>query len=298
MKLFILFAVILSAAIAKKAETDSERFECIANYLRDKKLLDTNFKYFVQSQELECAPMITELRERLLVETLDTTKSRSSSSEESEDSKEAGQFIKDNSACIREQLEGINFPEIMMRLFVYEQSLKTSKKQKKKLISATNTEAENKLQVAVSVCVSEPVFGKMFDGIIKDDVEKEDTLDEKQNDFCIRKYVVDKKLVDTNQFKIDMNPDNIELGFECEERIEDMFGSLEAIIKDSFETAKQSKKQLQCMNKALRIGKAGEYIAKVSVLSEIQLTDDQKKEFRTEFVEKLKGYYQEMIKCL
>lgn len=241
--------------------------------------------------------MITELREKLLVDTLDT-KPGASSSEESEDSKEAGQVIKDNSACIREQLEAINFPEIMMKLFVYEKSLKTSKKQKKKLVAATNTEAENKLQVAISMCVSEPVFGEMFDSIMKNDVEEEDTLDEKQNDYCIRKYVVDKELVDTKIFTINLNPDNIELNFECEDRIEDMFESLEEVIKDSFETANQSKKQLRCMNKGLRTGKAGEYIAKISVLSEVQLTDDQKKEFRVEFIEKLKGYYQEMIKCL
>ncbi|KAL7049626.1 hypothetical protein ACKWTF_003794 [Chironomus riparius] len=297
MKLLIIFTVILSAAIAKEVETDAEKFECVANYLRDKKLLDKTFKYFVQSEELNCAPIITELRETLLLNTLDTTKS-ASSSEESEDSKEAGQLIKDNSVCIREQLETINFPEIMMKLFVYEKSVKTSKKQKKKLISATNTEAENKLQIAVSMCVSEPVFGEMFDNIMKDDVEEEDTLDEKQNDYCIRKYVVDKELVDINQFTINLNPDNIELNFECEDRIEDMFESLEEVIKDSFETANQSKKQLRCMNKALRTGKAGEYIAKISVLSEVKLTDDQKKEFRSEFVEKLKAYYQEMIKCL
>jgi len=241
--------------------------------------------------------MITELREKILVETIDTKKG-SSSSEESEDSKEAGQLIKDNSACIREQLEVINFPEIMMKLHVYKKSLKTSKKLKKKLVSATNTEAENKLQVAISVCVSEPIFGEMFDSIMKNDDEEEDTLDEKQNDYCIRKYVVDKELVDTKIFTINLNPDNIELNFECEDRIEDMFESLEEVIKDSFETANQSKKQLRCMNKALRTGKAGEYIAKVSVLSEVQLTDDQKKEFRVEFIEKLKGYYQEMIKCL
>lgn len=241
--------------------------------------------------------MIADLREKLLVETLDTKKS-SSSSEESEDSKEAGQLIKDNSACIRQQLEAINFPEIMMKLFVYESSLKTSKKQKKKLVSATNTEAENKLQVAVSVCVSEPVFGEMFDNIMEDEVKDEDSLDEKQNDYCIRKYVVDKELIDTNEFTIILNPDNIELNFECEDRIDDMFESLEEVIKDSFETANQSKKQLRCMNKALRTGKAGEFIAKISVLSEVKLDDEQKKIFRAEFVDKLKGYYQEMIKCL
>ncbi|XP_070497360.1 uncharacterized protein [Chironomus tepperi] len=296
MKLLIIFAVILSAAIAKEVETESERFECIANYLRDKKLLDKNFKYYVQArqEDLNCTPFVTELREKFLVDSLDGKKA--SSSEEGDDSKEVDQFFIDNAVCLREQFEAINFPEIMMKLFVYEKSVKTSKNQKKKLLAAANKELENKVQVAMAMCASEDVFGEMFDKIIAES-EEEDTLEEKQNDYCIRKYVADNEILDSNQFKFNLNPDNIELNFECKDRIDDMFESLEDVLKDAFEVPNQSKKQLRCMNRVLRTGKAGEFIAKISVLSEVKLNDEQKTVFRNEFITKLKGFYIDMVQC-
>lgn len=297
MKLFLLFAVIISAVYAKVAETEAEKYECIANFLKSKNLLDKHFKYVPQFNQLECGTIVTNLKDIIIDETLERI-SESSTDEESEESRNMRNLYHDNSACIRGQLNSIGYSDLMMKIYVYQHSKRTSNSQKKKLTSATEAEATKKLAIAVSLCMSEQVFGELFDNLMKNESEEVETLEEKQNDYCIRKYVIDKKLIDTDKFPVTINPDNIELNFACASRIDSIFEDLKKIIQDGFEIPGQSRKQARCLSRAIKSENGMEYIAKISVLSEIQMTDDLRKELRSEFVQTIKKLHMQMIKCI
>ena len=292
-----MFAVIISAAYAKVAETEAEKYECVANFLKNRNLLDKNFKYIPKINQLECGTIVTDLKEIILDETLDRI-SEPSTDDESDESMDMKKLYKENSGCIRGQLNTVGYADLMIKLYVYEQSKRTSKNQKKKLKSATESEATKKLAIAISLCVSEPVFGELFDNLMKNDDKEAETLDDKQNDYCIRKYVIDKELIDTNKFPVTLNPDNIELNFNCNNRINSILEDMKKIINEGFEIPGQNKKQARCLSKAIKSENGVEYIAKISVLTEIQITDDLKKELRSEFVQTIKNLYMQMIKCI
>jgi len=279
------------------AETEAEKYECVANFLKSKNLLDKHFKYVPQFNQLECGTIVTDLKDIIIDETLERV-SESSTDEESEESKDMRKLYQDNSACIRGQLNSIGYSELMMKIYVYQHSKRTSNNQKKKLSSATEAEATKKLAIAISLCISEQVFGELFDNLMTNNTEEVETLEDKQNDYCIRKYVIDKELIDTDKFTVTINPDNIELNFTCASRIGSIFEDLKKIIQDGFEIPNQSKKQARCLNKTIKSENGIEYIAKISVLSEIQMADDLRKELRSEFVQTIKKLHMRMIKCI
>lgn len=279
------------------AETDAEKYECIANFLKSKNLLDKHFKYVPQLNQLECGTVVTDLQDIIMDETLESV-SESSTDEESEESRDMRKLYQDNSVCIRGQLNSLGYSDLMMKMYVYQHSKRTSNNQKKKLTSATEAEAIKKFAIAISLCISEQVFGELFDNLMKNDKEEVETLEDKQNDYCIRKYVIDKELIDTVKFPVTLNPDNIELNFTCAIRIDGIFEDLKKIIQDGFEIPGQNKKQVRCLNKTIKSENGIEFIAKMSVLSEIQMTDDLRKELRSEFVQTIKKLHLQMIKCI
>ena len=128
--------------------------------------------------------------------------------------------------------------------------------------------------------------------------EDEQAIEGKQINYCVRKYVVDKNLVDTSAFPVNLNPDNIELNFNCEDKIKNAIEALEETIKEIYKGVYKSETQLQCLTKAIINGKGLDYVAKAFVLSEVQLTDDKKNQFRSEFIESFRALNEEIIKCI
>jgi hypothetical protein len=296
MKLIILFAVIISAAYAKVPETQAERYECVANYVKNKNLLDKYFIYTSQFGELECERVISDLRKLILDDTLNSF-TGPASKEESEESSDKRKLYQDNSACIRTQLDEVGYSDLMMRLYVYENSKTISKNQKKRLSSATEAEATLKTAVGFSLCTSETVFGELFDNLMKNE-DDDDSLEGKQSDYCLRKYVVDKGLINTEKFSVILNPHNIELNFNCDNQTDSVFEELQNIIIQLFEIPGQNKKHYRCMNRTVKSEKGAEYTAKMSIYTAIQLTDEQKKELRSEFVQTFKNLHKQTMKCI
>lgn len=291
----IVLSAILAAIKAMPVSSETESFECMANYLRDKKLLDKNFKYFVQSEPLECDSYITTVRDTMIQKLIEKT--TKSSSEESEETEEFRNVTSETADCFRQQLSAINYPEDAMKLFIYSKSSKLSKKQKKKLLTATESDILKKFQITMSICMSDAIFGEMFDDMMKEESEDGD-LEEKQNDYCIRKYVIDNGIIDPIEYTINLNPDNIELNFQCDVMVEDLFEIFEETVKEAFENeSMKSRKQLRCLSRAIRNEDAVKYMVKISVLSEVSLSDEQTADLRTEFITNFQKLYLEMIKC-
>jgi len=282
----------LSSAFAKQVETKAEKFECIAKNLRDKKLLDTDFRFSESSHTLECEAVITEHKENILRDNLNLTSLR----EESEDSKASKKLVQDNLACIREELIDSGYPEVMMKISVYVVSQNLVMKQRKQLAASAKAEGDRKMQTAIIKCITGPIFSEMFDNIMKG--EDEQALEDKQINYCIRKYVVDKNLINTIEFPVTINPKNIDINFDCEVRMKTAIEILEEVLKQTYKGVYKSEVQLHCLTKVIITGKGLDYTAKAFVLSEINLPDDKKNRFRSEFVDNFRALSEEMVKCI
>lgn len=59
--------------------------------------------------------------------------------------------------------------------------------------------------------------GIIFDNLLLLQAKKSDSETDKLIYYCIRKYAVDNKLIDSNRFKVNLNPNNVDVsGFDCE----------------------------------------------------------------------------------
>lgn len=280
---------------------ETEKFECIANYLKEKNLLEKNFKYFVQSEELDCDTHIAEIREHWLNDTLKVEFARDeSSSEEDKDLTEFKRLYSENPECIHDQLRTLNYPDVLMQIYIYKKSRKTSFGDKKRYLSALEDLTVKKLALALTMCFPDMFFGLMFDGIFKEDEEGEvETLEEKRADYCITKYVVDNKLIDTNAHTIDLNPFNIDTSFDCTDYIEDLHEESEETITIQFVTdGTVPRRQVRCMNRVIRLKQTTEYLARLAVLSDVKLGDEEKSLERVKFIEFMKPLYDDVSKCL
>ncbi|XP_070497466.1 uncharacterized protein [Chironomus tepperi] len=292
MKTLFILAVILSTALAKQVETKAEKFECIAKNLRDKKLLDNDFKFSENSQHLECDAVIAELKQKILTDDLNLTLLR----EESENSKALKKLVQDNLVCIKDELIASGYSETKMKISIYEVSRNLQMKQRKQLTASTKAEGDKKMQISILKCVTGPIFGKLFDDLMKGEDEQE--LEGKQINYCIRKYVVDKNLIDTNELTVNLNPDNIEISIDCEQGMKTAIVTLEEAIKETYKGLYNLEIQIQCLINVIMTGKGLDYTAKAFVLSEANLSDDKKNQYRSEFVDNFRALSDEMAKCV
>lgn len=186
----------------------------------------------------------------------------------------------------------------MMQHYIYSTSKKLSEKQKNDLLTATEHEESLILPSAFTMCSTEIQLGEMFDKFIKEYDQKEDTLEAKQTDYCLRNFVVDNKLIDTKFYSVNLNPDNIELNFDCTSIMKDLFEILEQQIKEGFKTNGTTRKKFRCLTTAIKAQKTVEYQAKNLVMADIAMTEYQKHALPNEYIEKMKILHKEMTKCV
>lgn len=120
-----------------------------------------------------------------------------------------------------------------------------------------------------------------FDEIIREDSD-EVSEDDKKQDFCIRKYFVANNLIDTSIFTVSLNSKNIDAAnINCEqvvqETIQDFNATVEKILK-----AKDNK---ECVMRNYRRMNVFGNVMKVGLMSELNLTDEQKAAERKAYIE-------------
>lgn len=283
-------------------ETDTDEFECIANYLRDNKLLEKNFKYYTQDEDLECETFMSDIKDVMLNKTIRAMIQADDSSEEpDETTNDFREMYSTNPVCFHEQLKVLNYPELIMQTFIYTRSRKLSSKLKKQYLAALEADNIKKIVIASSNCFPEALFGAAFDKIFANTTEEDEPLDDKQTDYCIRKFVVDNNLIDTSIYTVELNPDKLEnlSDLDCTEFVEDAFEELRDSLRNSFLTDNmQLKSKKRCMNRAIRKANSVSYMSRLSVLSELKLNDESKSVEKDQFIKFMGDLYGDLTKCL
>lgn len=123
-------------------------------------------------------------------------------------------------------------------------------------------------------CVASDHFGKFFDTAM----EKHPKLYAKgENEYCVRRYLIDKYLIDAFAFKLHINPKNVTMeNFNCEE-------IMKSILEPAYENLK--KDETECSMRILKENGYYDYLLKLDLLAKLSLTSQDKFFEKQKFVD-------------
>lgn len=262
----------------------------MSNFLRSEKMLDRRFRFKTNevSNETECETYLEDYRKGFYEEMVKELK--------------MDDDLAENSDCLVENLKKLYLAETSMKKIIYENSRKMSRRKRKKALRAINYSIEKKMENAVMLCTTEEVFGELFDILYLNANETgSDESDDKQGeDYCHRKYIVDKNFINTSVYNVTLNPENIDTTeLDCAEIVQNSIDEAEDELKDEFVNGmeKTSKRKGKCISKPIRTHQFFERSVRIIILGEIGLVVDQKIEERSIFIKEMKNLYAAIMNC-
>lgn len=123
-------------------------------------------------------------------------------------------------------------------------------------------------------CVASDHFGKFFDSAM----EKRPNMYEKgENEYCIRRYLLDKYLIDAFAYNLNINPKNVTMeNYNCEE-------IMKGILEPAYDNLK--KDETDCSMAVLKVNGYYDYLLKLELLSKLYLTSQDKFFERQKFID-------------
>ena len=263
-----------------------DKLKCIENYLKSRQLLDADFQTKLPESDgsaIECDAYVLHFNK----EFYDNLKAAFDNSLETADA----------SQCIIDNLKKSQLVELSMKLAVYEVA-KLSPKERQKAIKAIEYPIVKRLNNADIVCRSAKIFGEMFDQMYN--AEKEGNDDEKLDDYCIRKHLIDNNFIDSTIYTVNLKPSHVDItGVDCVERVQNSKADLLDAFKEAFEdeTAKSLKRQQKCLTKASNSFHHLENMAKVLLLGEVKISPERYVIEKQLFIDSLKNMYEIAAEC-
>lgn len=269
-----------------------ETFDCAVNHLTDKNLLDKDFNYVSEKNVADCSSLkafVTENIETPLMTLFNEDKD-----------------FAPYSKCIMKILKDFNVSDTYIAKFVYEQDKTMSKLRRQRLVSDTLSIIEYKLELAEEICAPEKMFGDWFESSYENyaealnSTEDDDDLGDLQEDYCQRKYLVEKNFIDLSVYNVTVNPKNINTSdVNCKklwfEAAEDYIHELKSWIVTAFD--EMSNKEIRCIADTIRNGKYAQYELKIWLFSHLNLTESQKTDEKEKFINYMKKLFENILEC-
>lgn len=283
-KIFCGFVLLVLAVTLQAAEPESmaNTFNCYADYLKRHGVLETQFQsepYNGESRfcEIVLSATVDEVYKNLL-----------------EQFKKNDQ-LRDSAECIVENLRKAKWSDLDIKeqVIVFSESMTVEEKEKKiREIKITQGQVSSS---AILSCAAEKEFGELFEQVFNKDVEEGDAA----TDFCARSYAIDNKLIDSQVYKIDPNPKKIDTkGIKCDGIIKKNFEEAEKelrqhLLKDIGENVKQA----DCLIKKYHDNHYFNKTLAVELLSELKISDEQKKVEKKKFIESMTKITMSLAEC-
>lgn len=192
---------------------------------------------------------------------------------------------KDTNECVKNKLQAISWAEHSMKREVYRVAFTLSDEiidQKNKQIEETK---EKSVKAAMLSCKYRELFETLFD---KFPFEKTKNPSTKQitGDNCLRRYVIDKKLLDLTVYEsAKLNLQDIDGQF-CDRLIDGFLKEFKVIqLETLFDGENEHKVKLECTGKQELQNNFFDFWMKLLVLRNLDITAAQKTSERTQFLE-------------
>lgn len=193
----------------------------------------------------------------------------------------------DSAPCIINELKSSNFTDIHMKQAVVSASELLTDFGRKVRTDEIQENFEKVFSTATNYCIYGKEFVEVFDEIFKKGDSSSEEGEDPVGDYCTRKYVIDKNLIDTSVYKIILNPKNLDIStINCEESLKTSFKYVQdMILKTIKEEDKLDEKKVKCAIDLFRQENFNNNFAMIGVMSELNLTDEQKKAEKKRFID-------------
>lgn len=203
--------------------------------------------------------------------------------------------------CLVDELKKYHFAEVSMKKYVYQNMNRLSRRKRKKALKAIDYALEKKMETALKLCLSDEMFGDLFDELYAS-ANETDSLESSdfEEDYCVRKYMVDNDFINTTLYNVNLNPENIETAnLKCDDFVKSAMEEIEDALKEEFESEldRPSRRATKCMKKTIRSFDFFVVSFRVVAFGEVGLTDEAKAAERSKFIELMKNLYEQITKC-
>lgn len=201
--------------------------------------------------------------------------------------------------CIVSDLKSHNWAEQGMEQAVILMSESISEQENNLIrIQRTNNMI---IQGALELCVNMDLFGSLFDKMFSESSsseEEDDDGEDPMSDYCTRKYVVEHNLVDKKVYKVIVNPTNLNVrGVNCETILEASIAELRDAVTAMLTSTSNNAETLKCREHTFVQSNFIDKMMALDVLSELNLTSEQKSSERTRFIEFISNHLKVLIEC-
>lgn len=195
--------------------------------------------------------------------------------------------------CVISQLKSQSYAVEAVLRKVYEASEQLSETEREVKLAKVDERIAEMSMATVQICVFETEYGKVFDDTISAAYDDDD-----KTNYCLRKYVVDRNLIDLKVHNIIINPKDIDISsFDCEGMLKTYFRNSTVNITEGENLKNLNDEQKQCIKGKFREGKYAGKVLAVIVLSEISMNDEQKAAERTKFINSMSEFFKQLQWC-
>lgn len=185
--------------------------------------------------------------------------------------------------CVLTDLEEQFYADYALKDVVYNSFPGMVRSERMDMIEANQKKYEGMLEKVLRRCGDENLFNNNF---IKNSFKSVTP----QTMYCLRRYIIEKDLINTRKIKVYLNPTRINLkGIKCSElnavqfqRVEDEF---KGIFSDNF-----SEEKVQCMIEKFKENKFGNIIVAIKLLKDFNITDYQIAGYRKRFEDMMDSF--------
>lgn len=262
---------VFSTCVEAAPATADGKTNCFIRRLKSKGKLDADFaEYDVDMHGIDCENVIKIVSKEIYEQIALSLRKKA--------------LFNKFTPCIMADLRSQDWVDDMISLVVYELDTTIAESVKVKRTEEINEKVTKSAEDATLACLFEKEFGEMYDSFKDDD--QDDTEKDFIVEYCTRKYVVAKHLLDPS-YKIVMNPKNVNVeGVNCDSLLIDEFKELETamVTKLDDDDLELTDLQKKCTLKKFRDGNFSDKFIASALTTELDLSDQQKAVEKKKFV--------------
>lgn len=211
--------------------------------------------------------------------------------------------MRNEADCIMESLRNSDFGNNLLVIYVYETSDNVDA-QKMKIAQGKVTRATFE---SFMTCQASKKFGQIFDSILEPESSSEEETDPKE-DYCIRKHIIENKLMNTERYKLKVNPQNLDTSsIDCsvlyQKALKDAEDELVQALLDNDSSEENGLKSkidsadAICILNKVREGNYIDQMLHFDYIKEFNLDTAGKNELRNQFVDVMSRLAESSAKC-
>lgn len=269
--MFATVVIVLSISFVHcRSVDDSPQINCYIRHLKNAKKLESHFLERPEAYQVSnCSELIDSYNKKLYQQLASTVLSS---------------IFHDAVDCIISEMKNSNASDDYMKRLVYSKS-KLNSVEKQKIDLELKQNIKTTLKNATKSC-------KAFDGVHRKQFDQYfklflDAVKDPLKEYCVRKYVIENKLINTALYNVSLNPTANSTEETCARFLEKF---VESFTRDLIEVLKDDGRgfndgELECFLKKLQKSKFIDKMLVIGVLSEIKISEVQKNAERKSYVE-------------